>query len=106
MNQSGSQTRRPRYRCDTELEWERHPAQRSRLHAPGIADVVTGNNTVSFKQGGKWHRVDGFHARPGYDLASGVGTINGWYFVHELAMAATHPQWSARQLAVALGLAA
>lgn len=36
VNQSGSQTRRPRYRCDTELEWERHPAQRSRLHAPGL----------------------------------------------------------------------
>ncbi len=77
----------------------------SYLRAPGIADVVSGDNTVSFKQGGKWHRVDGFHARPGYDLASGVGTVNGWYFVHELAMAATHPHWSVRQLAAALGLA-
>jgi subtilase family serine protease len=76
----------------------------SRLRAPGIVDVVRGDNTVSFKQGGKWHRVDGFHAQPGYDLASGVGTVDAPYFVRELAEAASHPRWNAGQLAAALGL--
>jgi subtilase family serine protease len=62
--------------------------QLSARHAPGIVDVVTGNNTVSFRQGGKLHTVQGFHARPGYDLASGVGTVNAPDFVQELAAAA------------------
>lgn len=53
--------------------------------ATGIVDVTTGNNTVSFSQGGKVHTVTGFQARPGYDLASGVGTVNAARFVPELA---------------------
>jgi len=53
--------------------------------AAGIVDVTKGNNTVSFPQGGKVHSVTGFRARPGYDLASGVGTINAARFVPELA---------------------
>ena len=53
--------------------------------ASGIVDVTKGNNTVSFPQGGKLHTVTGFPARPGYDLASGVGTINAALFVPELA---------------------
>jgi subtilase family serine protease len=57
-------------------------------HAPGIVDVVSGNNTVSFLQGGRLHTVRGFRARPGYDLASGVGTVNALRFVPELARAA------------------
>jgi len=56
--------------------------------APGIVDVVSGNNTVSFRQGGRLHTVPGFRARPGYDLASGVGTVNAFRFVRELARAA------------------
>jgi subtilase family serine protease len=56
--------------------------------APGIVDVVSGNNTVSFRQGGKMHTVTGFAARRGYDLASGVGTVNAPAFVRELAQAA------------------
>jgi hypothetical protein len=48
-------------------------------------DVTKGNNTVSFPQGGKVHTVTGFRARPGYDLASGVGTVNAARFVPELA---------------------
>jgi subtilase family serine protease len=59
--------------------------QLSAEHAPGIVDVTSGNNTVSFSQGGKEHTVRGFAARPGYDLASGVGTVNAEYFVPELA---------------------
>ena len=60
----------------------------SARHLPGIADVVSGNNTVSFRQGGKLHTVHGFRARRGYDLASGVGTVNAPLFVFELAKAA------------------
>ena len=55
---------------------------------PGIVDVVSGNNTVSFRQGGRMHTVSGFAARRGYDLASGVGTVNAPAFVRELAQAA------------------
>jgi subtilase family serine protease len=60
----------------------------SAAHAPGLVDVVSGNNTVSFTQHGQEDTVQGFRARPGYDLASGVGTINAAYFVPELALAA------------------
>ncbi len=62
--------------------------QLSARHAPGIVDVVTGDNTVSFRQGGRLHTVHGFRAGPGYDLASGVGTVNAPDFVRELAAAA------------------
>jgi subtilase family serine protease len=57
--------------------------------AAGIADVTSGNNTVAFPQGGKTHTVVGFRARPGYDLASGVGTVWAPLFVPELAYAAS-----------------
>jgi hypothetical protein len=53
-------------------------------------DVTAGTNTVSFTQGGHLRTVRGFPARPGYDLASGVGTINAQYFVPELARQAGH----------------
>jgi subtilase family serine protease len=43
----------------------------------GIVDVTTGNNTF----GG----VTGYSAAPGYDLASGWGTIDADTFVHALA---------------------
>ena len=62
----------------------------SARHLPGIVDVVSGGNTVSLRQGGKLRTVHGFRARPGYDLASGVGTVNAPLFVYELARAATH----------------
>jgi subtilase family serine protease len=57
----------------------------SMLHLPGLVDVTSGNNTVSFAQGGTRHTVRGFNAGPGYDLASGVGTVNAALFVPELA---------------------
>ena len=57
-------------------------------HKRGIADITTGNNTVSFTQGGKLRTVHGFNAVPGYDLASGVGTVDARYFAFELAAAA------------------
>ena len=62
----------------------------SASHAPGIADVLKGNNTVSFQQGGKRDIVKGFSALPGYDLASGVGTVDAARFVFELARLAGH----------------
>jgi len=64
--------------------------QLSARHAPGIVDVVTGDSTVSFRQGGKRHTVAGYQARRGYDLASGVGTVNALEFVRELAQLAGH----------------
>jgi subtilase family serine protease len=60
-------------------------------HAPGLVDVTSGDNTVSFSQDGHQQTVTGFTARPGYDLATGVGTVNARYFVPELARLAGRP---------------
>jgi subtilase family serine protease len=59
----------------------------SARHAAGIVDVTSGNNTVSFYQGAanKLYTVRGYPARAGYDLVTGVGTINALSFVYELA---------------------
>ena len=56
-------------------------------HAPGLVDVTSGNNTVSFFQGAatKPHLVAGYQAAKGYDLVTGVGTVNASTFVYELA---------------------
>ena len=56
--------------------------------APGLVDVTSGNNTVSFTQDNSLVTVKGFNAGPGFDLASGVGTVNAALFVPELARAA------------------
>ena len=53
--------------------------------APGIVQVTSGNNSVSFSQDGHAYTVTGFAARHGYSLAAGVGTVNALYFVPELA---------------------
>jgi subtilase family serine protease len=60
----------------------------SAAHAPGVVDVTKGDNTVSFTQDGKPVTVAGFSARPGYDLATGVGTVDAELFVPELAFLA------------------
>jgi subtilase family serine protease len=57
-------------------------------HASGLVDVRRGSNSVVFGQGGQRHKVTGFRARSGYDLASGVGTISAPGFVAQLAAAA------------------
>jgi subtilase family serine protease len=64
-----------------------NPALYSMLshHARGLVDVTSGNNTVTFTQGGKQVTVKGFNAAKGYDLASGVGTVWAPSFVPELA---------------------
>ena len=54
-------------------------------HAPGIVQVASGNNTVSFSQHGRAYTVHGYSARRGYSLATGIGTINAQFFVPELA---------------------
>jgi subtilase family serine protease len=46
-------------------------------HDRGIVDILHGDNTFS--------SVRGFRAQRGYDLVSGLGTINAAYFVPELA---------------------
>jgi subtilase family serine protease len=63
--------------------------QLSARGAPGIVQVTSGNNTVSFSQDGHAYTVTGFAARHGYSLAAGVGTVNALYFVPELAALAS-----------------
>jgi subtilase family serine protease len=53
----------------------------------GIVDVTTGVNTVTWVQKGHTYTVPGYVAGPGYDLSSGLGTIDGAHFVPELAKA-------------------
>jgi subtilase family serine protease len=53
--------------------------------APGLVDVAAGGNTVSFHQDGKIDTVRGASAVPGYDLASGLGTVDAALLVPELA---------------------
>jgi subtilase family serine protease len=59
--------------------------QLSASHAPGLVDVTSGNNQVTFTQGGKTYTIAGFPARKGYDLVTGVGTVNARYLAFELA---------------------
>jgi subtilase family serine protease len=59
--------------------------QMAARHLPGLVDVTSGNNTVSFTQDGKTDTVRGYSAGPGYNLASGLGTVNAADFVPELA---------------------
>ena len=68
-----------------------NPALYSMLahHEPGIVDVTAGTNTVTFPQGSTTHTVRGWDAVKGYDLSSGVGTIDGAKFVPELVAAAS-----------------
>jgi subtilase family serine protease len=57
-------------------------------HAPGVVDVTSGNNSVTFTQNNTIYTVRGYSAGPGYDLASGVGTVDAALFVPELAQTA------------------
>jgi subtilase family serine protease len=59
--------------------------QMSAAGDPGIVPVTSGNNTVTLKQNGKWYTIHGYQATPGYNLATGVGTVDAQYFVPELA---------------------
>jgi subtilase family serine protease len=57
-------------------------------HDRGIVDVVSGSNGGTFSVGGRQYTVPGFAAGPGYDLVTGLGTVDARYFVPELAKAA------------------
>jgi len=54
-------------------------------HAPGIVPVTSGNNTATFTENGQTITVRGFYAHAGYSLVNGVGTVNAYYLVPELA---------------------
>jgi subtilase family serine protease len=52
---------------------------------PGIPDITIGNNTVTFTQNGHTYTVRGYNAVAGYDMASGLGTVDAAKLVAELA---------------------
>jgi len=54
-------------------------------HEPGVVDITKGNNSQTVRSGGKTYKVKGFSARRGYDLVTGIGTVDARYFVPELA---------------------
>ncbi len=56
-------------------------------HDPGIVAVTKGDTTVSFEQHGAEHTVVGYQASAGYNLASGLGTVDAAEFVPELVHA-------------------
>jgi subtilase family serine protease len=57
-------------------------------HDPGIVDIVHGDNGFTIPGSPKSFRIKGFSAQPGYDLVTGLGTVNAALFVPELAKAA------------------
>ncbi|MGZ4310241.1 MAG: S53 family peptidase [Gaiellaceae bacterium] len=59
----------------------------------GIVDVTSGDNDIGTFQNsdGRRHHVPGFTALPGYDLASGLGTIDAAKLVPALVAAAASP---------------
>jgi len=63
----------------------------ARRGSPGIVDITRGDNTVTFTQHGRRFTVKGFPARPGYDLSSGLGTIDAAKLVPELARSDSDP---------------
>jgi subtilase family serine protease len=54
-------------------------------HERGLVDITKGNNSQTVRNGGASVTVKGFSAGKGYDLVTGVGTVNAAYFVPELA---------------------
>ncbi len=53
--------------------------------APGIPDVTIGDNTVTFTQEDQTFNVKGFPAKRGYDLSTGLGTVDAASLTRELA---------------------
>jgi hypothetical protein len=52
----------------------------------GIVDVTVGNNSTTFRDpSGTTITVPGFDALPGYDLVTGLGTVDANLFVRALA---------------------
>ena len=48
------------------------------------SEKITRSNTVSFIQNGKNITVTGYQARAGYNLVTGVGTIDAARFIEDL----------------------
>jgi subtilase family serine protease len=59
--------------------------QLSERHAPGIVDVTQGNNTVTVDTSYQSFTLQGYQAQSGYDLVTGLGTIDAALLVPELA---------------------
>jgi subtilase family serine protease len=55
--------------------------------AAGLVPVTRGGNTVRFIQGGKTVTVGGYRAGPGYNLVTGVGTVDAARFIQDLRAA-------------------
>jgi subtilase family serine protease len=66
--------------------------QLSRFHFSGVVDITQGNNGIGpfTNSDGITYTVPGFNAGPGYDLASGVGTVDAARFVPALAALGGH----------------
>jgi subtilase family serine protease len=58
-----------------------------RHNGSGIVDVTIGDNTFTAldDNGNPLFTVPGFQAVRGYDMASGLGTIDAYAFAHQLA---------------------
>lgn len=54
------------------------------VHASGLVPVTSGDNTVAFEGTGGQVTVKGFQARAGYNLATGLGTVDAAVFVPAL----------------------
>jgi subtilase family serine protease len=59
----------------------------SRRGGSGIVDVTKGDNTFTLldDSGNPVFTVPGYQAVPGYDMASGLGTVDAYRFAHALA---------------------
>jgi subtilase family serine protease len=57
-------------------------------HDRGIVGIVSGANSISFTMAGHRLTVLGYRATRGYNLVTGLGTVDARYFVPELAAAA------------------
>jgi subtilase family serine protease len=52
--------------------------------AAGLVPVTRGGNTVRFVRNGQTITVSGYRAGPGYNLATGVGTVDAARFIQDL----------------------
>ena len=66
------------------LGWLNGTLYRIGSGAPGTPDITLGDNTVFFTQNGQTFTVPGFPAKKGYDMSSGLGTVDAAKLVHDL----------------------
>jgi len=58
-----------------------------RYGTDGLVDVTSGNNSATFTDSTGTHTVVGYPALPGYDLVTGLGTVDAARFVPALVRA-------------------